>query len=317
MNISQIKSINPIKIIVILFALFGVFKLFTFSIDSTNSEKLHQNQINDSYHIFSLSPPQEISFAGNKVPMDDPEVYERLDREIHSNAYFHSNTILYFKRANRWFPVIEPILKLNNIPDDFKYLSLIESGLQNVVSPAGATGYWQFLEATGKEYGLEINDEVDERYHVEKATQAACNYLNDAYEIYKNWELVAASYNAGKSLISSELERQKATNYYDLLLNSETERYVFRILAAKHIMENPNDFGFNIRKKDLYPPLNYTELKIDSSISDFADFAHEYELSYKALKYFNPWLRQGYLKNPSNKSYTIKLPSNKNYLLIE
>lgn len=315
MNLNQKKTINPLKISIILLALFGLFKLFTFSIDSTNSQNEHQSQIEDSYHIFSLSPPQQISFAGKNVPLSDPDVYERLDREIHSNAYFHSNTILYFKRANRWFPVIEPILKLNNIPNDFKYLSLIESGLQNVVSPAGATGFWQFLETTGKEYGLEINNEVDERYHLEKSTQAACNYLNDAYELYGDWALVAASYNAGKSLITNELARQKASNYYDLLLNNETERYLFRILAAKQILENPSNYGFNIRKKDLYQPLNYTEVMVDSSVTDFADFALKRNLSYKTLKYFNPWLRQEYLKNPSRKHYSIKLPSDKDYLL--
>ncbi len=315
MKITQNLSLNPFKLLFVFIAIIGFIQLFTFSIDSTESNLLHQEQLEDSYHIFSLSPPLQIKFAGSQVPLEDPEVYERLDREIHANAYFHSNTILYFKRSNRWFPVIEPILKENNIPDDFKYLALIESGFQNVVSPAGATGYWQFLEETAKENGLRVNNEIDERYHVEKATEAACKYLNDSYEIYKDWALVAASYNVGKARISRELLRQKTDNYYDLLLNEETGRYVFRLLAVKHILQNAADYGFNIRKKDLYQPLVYTEVTVDSSIEDFADFAHEYNISYKTLKYFNPWLRQEYLKNTSKVIYSIKIPTNKDYLL--
>ncbi len=249
------------------------------------------------------------------IPLTDPEVFERMDRELHANTFFHSNTILYFKRANRWFPVIEPILKANDIPEDFKYLALIESGLQNVVSPAGAAGYWQFMEATAKEYGLEVNDEVDERYHMEKATEAACRYLKDAYAIYGDWALVAASYNTGMQRISSELERQKTNNYFDLLLNQETGRYLFRILAVKEILSNPTDYGFNIRNKDLYQPLAYEEVKVDSSISDFPNFAADYQISYKILKHFNPWLRQAYLHNKGGKVYSLKIPKDKEYKL--
>jgi len=310
------KVLNTLtKSAILILAIFGLFQLFTFSSSQEIEEIEHQSKIDEHYNIYSFSPPTQINFAGHAVPLTEPEVNERLDREIHANTYFHSNTILYFKKANRWFPVIEPILKNNNIPDDFKYLALIESGLQNVVSPAGATGYWQFLESTGKEFGLEINDEVDERYHLEKSTEAACRYLNEAYSIYNDWALVAASYNTGMSRISSELERQKASNYYDLLLNSETGRYVFRIMAVKQIFENPSVYGFNIRKKDLYPPLNYTSIKVDSTVNDFADFAKKEGISYKILKYFNPWLRQSYLKNTSNQAYTLKIPTEAHYKL--
>lgn len=307
--------VSPLNLLLGILLGLGLFQLFVFSSDSEVAEKEHQNNMQESYHIFSLSPPEEISFAGTKVPLEEPEVAERLDRELHTNTYFHSNTILYFKRANRWFPVIEPILEANGIPDDFKYLALVESGLQNVVSPMGATGYWQFLEETARESGLTVNGEVDERYHVEKSTEAACRYLKAAYEKYGDWALVAASYNVGMNRISSELERQKASNYYDLLLNTETGRYVFRILAVKQIFENPTQYGFNIRKKDLYPGLEYRELELTGSVEDFADFAKENNISYKILKYFNPWLRQAYLKNTENKVYTVKLPTEAEYKL--
>lgn len=306
---------KALKILGSALALFGLFQLFTFSFDTEKDEEEHQFNIQEDYKIFSLSAPKEITFAGEDVPTKEPEVYERLDREIHSNTYYHSNTILYFKRANRWFPVIEPILKENGIPEDFKYLALIESGLQNVVSPAGAAGYWQFLKSTGKEYGLEISDEIDERYHLEKSTQAACDYLNESYREYGDWALVAASYNAGKGRINKELERQQAKNYFDLLLVEETGRYVFRILAVKHILENPTKFGFQIRKADLYPTIDYKTVDVDTSVTNFASFAKDYNISYKILKHFNPWLRDSYLINPEGKKYVIKLPTNPYYEL--
>lgn len=310
------KKRNKLFIYLLLpLALVGFYELFIFSSEVSNDETEHQRNISENYNIFSLSPPKDILFAGEKVPLEEPEVYERFDRELHSNTYFHSNTILYFKKANRWFPVIEPILKENGIPDDFKYLALIESGLENVISPAGATGYWQFLKTTGQEYGLQINGEVDERYHVEKATVAACKYLKDSYEKYGSWALVAASYNAGKNRITKELARQKAENYYDLLLNNETGRYVFRILAVKQILNNPEQYGFNIRKKDLYQPLKYKTLTIDSSVSSFPQFAADNNISYKILKYFNPWLREAYLKNAGGHTYEIKIPTDPNYQL--
>lgn len=308
-------SINPLNFLLIPLAILGCFQLFIFSFDKEKEEEEYKAKMQEEYQIFSLSPPKEILFSGEKVPMEEPEVFERLDRELHANTYFHSNTILYFKKANRWFPVIEPILKENNIPDDFKYLALIESGLQNVVSPAGATGYWQFLKTTGREYGLQINGEVDERYHVEKATHAACRYLNDAYKKYNDWALVAASYNVGMRKISKELKRQKADSYYDLLLNEETGRYVFRILAVKHIFENPKQYGFNIRKSDLYDELEYKTVTLDTAVASFADYAKANNVSYKILKHFNPWLREAYLKNEKRTSYQVKLPTNSNYEL--
>ena len=296
-------------------AFVGLVSIFIQGVDTDKEEQAHQERIKESYHIYSLSPPEDFSFAGIEVPMDDPEVSERFDRELHSNTYFHSNTILYFKRANRWFPVIEPILEANGIPEDFKYLALVESGLQNVVSPVGASGYWQFMEETAKEYGLEVDDQVDERYHMEKSTEAACKYLNAAYDKYGDWALVAASYNVGRNRIDHELDRQKTDNYFDLLLNQETSRYLFRIMAVKQIFAEPESYGFNIRKKDLYSPYNYELVTVDSSIENLADFSKENQISYKTLKRFNPWLRQVYLKNSASKDYQIKIPTSGDYKL--
>lgn len=313
----KMQSRTISRLLVLSLALFGLFQLFIFSFDTEKENEDFQKKMSESYSIYSFSPPKNLKFADEEVPLEEPEVYERLDRELLSNTYFHSNTILYFKRANRWFPVIEPILKEEGIPDDFKYLALIESGLQNLVSPAGATGYWQFLKSTGQEYGLEISDEIDERYHIEKSTKAACKYLKDAYELYGSWALVAASYNTGMNRISKELERQKVNSYYDLLLNQETGRYVFRILAVKQILNHPEQYGFQIRKADLYDPLKFETLEITGNVDDFAAFAAEHQISYKILKHFNPWLRDSYLKNPQGKSYFIKIPTDPSYQLKE
>lgn len=288
----------------------ALFLLFNSSVSIEREEVEYLQRIDDKYNVYSIPTPTKVTFAGEIVPMEDMDIYERMDREMHVNTYYHSNTFLCLKRANRWFPTIEKILAKNDVPEDFKYLALIESGLQNIVSPAGARGFWQFLESTGKEYGLEINDEVDERYDIEKSTEAACIYLKEAYERLGSWSLAAGSYNMGIAGIESEMLRQKAENYYDLLLNEETKRYLFRLLAMKEIFENPEQYGFNVRESDLYPPLEYSIVEVDTAVADFADFAHTFGISYKTLKYFNPWLRQGYLENPEGKSYLIKLPLN-------
>jgi hypothetical protein len=217
--------------------------------------------------------------------------------------------LLGMKRANRWFPVIEPILRANGIPDDFKFLALIESNLTNAVSPSGATGFWQFLEGTGKEYGLVVNEEVDERYHVEKSTQAACAYLNAAYKRYNSWPMVAASYNMGMGGLDRQTEKQGSASYWDLLLNEETGRYVFRMLAVKEIMNNLDKYGFVIRPADLYEPMAFRTVMISSSVDDFASFAKANGVNYKMLKLFNPWLRQSYLKNKEGRSFEVKLPA--------
>jgi membrane-bound lytic murein transglycosylase D len=217
---------------------------------------------------------------------------------------------LLHKRANRWFPLIEPILKENGIPEDFKYIALIESQLTNVVSPQGATGFWQIVEPTGKQYGLEITEEVDERYDVVKSTRAACKYFKEAYKIFNNWTLVAASYNRGMGGVEAAMNKQKVDNYYDLLLTEETARYVYRLLAIKEIISRPKVYGYILRKKDLYPAIPTKKIQIDSSIGDLAAFAISQKINYKILKTFNPWLKTNTLTNPGNKKYTFEIPKN-------
>jgi hypothetical protein len=213
------------------------------------------------------------------------------------------------KLAPRFFPVIEPILKERGIPDDFKYLAVAESGFNpRAVSPAGAVGFWQFLKGTGQQYGLEINNEIDERYHIEKSTVAACKYLLDAYNKYGNWTLVAASYNGGMARVQSQQFRQKITGYYDLLFVEETQRYVFRIAALKLIMENPEDYNFYVSEEDKYPVIKTREVEISGPVKNFADFAIEQGINYKLLKDFNPWLRDDKLTNTAGKKYVVKIP---------
>lgn len=253
--------------------------------------------------------PAKLSFAGEEVPLGNFDVMESLDRELLVNTYFHSQTIRFIKLAPRFFEIIEPILKEHNIPDDFKYLALAESGFDlKALSPAGAAGIWQLMKGTARDYGLEVTDQVDERYHLEKATVAACAYLHESYERYGNWTTVAASYNAGRKGIDREVERQKENHYYDLLLNEETSRYVFRILALKAIMEAPEKYGFSLKKNDLYPPFEVNIVAIEHGVDNFADFAKNYGINYKLLKYFNPWLRDTFLSNNTGKLYEIKIP---------
>jgi membrane-bound lytic murein transglycosylase D len=268
----------------------------------------YREHIASNYKIYSIPLPEKMEFAGERVPLEITDVAERMDREMLVNTFWHSNTFLSLKRANRWFPVIEPILASNGVPDDFKYLALIESGFMNVVSPAGAAGYWQFIEETGKSYGLEINSEVDERYNVEKATQAACQYLNQAYKRYGSWSLAAASYNSGMVGPQRQIDRQGEGSYYDLLLNEETSRYVFRIIAMKEIMNNAHQYGFVMRPSDMYAPFKFDTIQVDGQDVDLVKLAKENSVTYKELKIYNPWLRDNVLKNKSKKTYTIKIP---------
>ena len=253
--------------------------------------------------------PAQVDFAEEAVPLKDQEVYERLDREIHVNTYFHSSTIQLVKLSNRWFPVIEKILRQNGVPDDFKYLAAAESGLRNVVSPKGASGIWQLMPGTAKEYGLIVNREVDERYNIEKSTEAACQYLKKAYKKLGSWTLAAASYNMGMDGIENEMTRQEQNNYYDLLLNSETSRYVFRILALKTILSDPAKYGFCYDASDLYEPLPYKSISIDTGINNLVLFAKQQKTTYKMLKYLNPWLRKNTLKEAEERGFDIKIPA--------
>ncbi len=292
------------------FAVFGVFSLFMFSKEKQTElpAGLKNDTVIYTYNAYSFPIPDSVFFAGERVPIENFDVREALDKEIHKIAYWHSETLLYLKRANRYFPELEKILKSNGIHDDFKYMAVTESGLTNAVSPAGAVGFWQILKATGQSYGLEVNNEVDERYHIEKSTIAACKYLKDAYRKFKDWSLAAASYNAGMGSIDKVIATQKADSYYDLLLNEETSRYVYRIIAFKLIMSKPEHYGFKVLKEDLYPPVPTHMIKVDTTIADLTKFAEDNGTNYKMLKYFNPWLRDACLTNKNGKSYNIIIP---------
>jgi hypothetical protein len=266
------------------------------------------DQYQKNYAVYSLVIPDTVMLADERVPTQYFDVYESLDRELHVNTYWHSQFFLYLKRANRFFPIIEPILKRNGIPDDFKYLCIAESGMTNAVSPAGASGFWQFIKATGTRFGLRIDDEVDERFHLEKATEAACKYLKYMYKDYKSWSLVAAAYNMGQGGLDKQIKNQKVSSYYDLMLNDETSRYVFRIVAIKLIFENPKGYGFNFIPKQLYTKIPTNIVEVDTTITDLADFSIQLGINLKLLKIFNPWLRQNQLTNSDSQKYSIIIP---------
>ncbi|MCZ6594295.1 MAG: lytic transglycosylase domain-containing protein [Bacteroidetes bacterium] len=272
-------------------------------LDETMEEKL----LND-YNVYALELPEKMDFAGEPVPLNNPDIRERMDRELLVNTYWQSNGLLVIKRAHKYFPIIEPLLKKYGLPDDFKYLVIAESALQNNTSPAGAAGFWHFLKGTGREYGLEINDYVDERYNLELATKVAADYLRASKRRFGSWTMAAAAYNGGNAGINKQLQRQKVNDYYDLLLNDETSRYVFRILAFKEILSDPQKYGFNFREKDLYTAVPTYKIKVDTAVTDFADFAKKFDINYKILKIHNPWLRDTYLKNASGKEYFIEIP---------
>lgn len=275
--------------------------------DAPTDENFEKKLIND-YNVYALQVPSYLDFAGERMPLENPDILERMDRELLVNTYWQSNGLLMFKRAQKYFPIIEPILAKHGVPDDIKYLAVIESGLTNAKSPAGARGVWQILKGTGREYGLEVNDNVDERYHIEKATEVACKYLKKSKERLGSWTLAAAAYNAGNAGIKRRLDAQKVSTYYDLLLGEETGRYVFRIVALKEILNNPQKYGFNFRDKDLYNKIPTYTVAVDTAVTDFAKFSKDFGINYKILKIHNPWLREPHLNNKSRKEYLIEIP---------
>nr|WP_288933334.1 lytic transglycosylase domain-containing protein [uncultured Allomuricauda sp.] len=308
---------KQMKNILAFIGLIAVVSTLIFAVQSNEVEEKPEvkekettdKNVADTYQISAIEIPEDLNFAGETVPQEDPEIMERVDREFLVNTYWQSNALLLMKRANKYFPIIEPILKKNGIPDDFKYLAVAESGLQNVVSPAGATGFWQIMRGTGREYGLEVNDNVDERYHVEKATQVACDYLNKWKDRFGSWTLTAAAYNAGPAGVQKYMDIQQVDDYYDLLLGQETGRYVFRILAIKEIISNRDKYGFQLDEEDMYAKVPTFKVEVDTAVTSWADFASLYEINYKVLKRHNPWLREPYLNNSSRKKYTIEIPN--------
>ncbi|MFZ5431078.1 MAG: lytic transglycosylase domain-containing protein [Bacteroidota bacterium] len=268
------------------------------------------DQLVEPHYYRAPAMPETITFMGDPVPLDRFDVRENLEREMIVNAYFHSQTLRLIKIAPRFFSIIDPILKEEGIPLDFRYLAVAESGLNpRALSPAGAAGIWQFMKPAATDTGLEVTPEVDERYHIEKSTRAACRYLKEAYRKYQNWPLVAATYNAGRSAVDRQLARQKVGSYFDLLMSEETERYVYRIIALKMIMEDPLKFGFLVTDDEKYPLWNTRTMEISGPVANLADFAIAQGTNYKMLKYYNPWLRDNTLSNKSGKVYVIQLPA--------
>ncbi len=292
----------------ILFSVLGLMGISNWGRSAERETETETDKPKNNYAIFAVKIPEKLDFAGENVPVDQIDVRESLDRELLVNTYWQSQTLLFIKRANRYFPIIEPILKKHGVPDDFKFLPVAESGLMNVISPANAVGFWQLLDGTGKEYGLEINSEVDERYSLEKATEAACRYLKESHNKYGSWTMAAASYNAGRRGMDRQVERQNEADYYNLLLNEETARYLFRILSYKLILSDPSYYGFHVGENDFYPEIPFYEVTVDSKVEDFSIFAKRYGINYKILKWLNPWLREASLKNTTGKSYYIKIP---------
>ena len=292
-----------------LFAYLIYDKLSVSKTSSLSSTPLETSTINPEFKVKAYDLPDSLDFAGELVPIQFPRIQKRFDAALIPTVYRHSSTILRYKRAARWFPEIEAILKKNNIPDDFKYMAIVESNLQNLISSQGATGFWQFMPETAREYGLEVNGQVDERYHPIKSTEAAVKYLADAYRIFKNWTLVAASYNMGMRGLQNRIKQQKVDSYYDLYLNAETSAYVYHILVVKSLFENPQRYGFYIAPEHLYKQNEFEKLNISQSIPSLVDFALEKNINYDILKTYNPWLRSSSLIINNAKSYTILIPT--------
>ena len=298
--------------------LIGVSAAITFSLAQSNDEQMETYEGTDHEYLsfdhidhmtHDIELPETMEFCGEEVPLDLFYVRERLEREVLANSYLHSSTLLILKRSSRWFPVIEPIMEKYGLPNDFKYLCMIESSLTNAVSPSKAVGFWQFMEGTGKEYNLEINKEVDMRYNVNKETVAACSYLKASYRKFGSWTLAAAAFNCGNGRITKTKEEQRVDSYYDMLLPEETQRYVFRILALKLITENPEKYGFQISDNGWYQPYKTKTVTVTESIPDLVQFAYEQGTNLKMLKYFNPWLRGTSLTISTGNSYDIKIPT--------
>ena len=289
---------------------FVMLAFLLMNIIGKNNIQLLKN-VSDNYEIKAVKIPSYLELAGERVPLEKPDIKERMDRELLVNSYWQSNGLLMLKRANKYFPIIEPLLAKYGIPDDFKYLAVAESGLLvDNPSHARASGLWHFLPSTAKEkrFKLEVNKNVDERYNIEKSTRAAAIYLKNAKKKFGTWTLAAAAYNAGVGRVSGRLRAQNVTSYYDALLPDETERYVFRILALKEVMSNPEKYGFVFDQEDLYTYPNTYEVEVTTAIPDIAAFAKEHGVTYKELKLVNPWLRETKLNNKSGKLYKIKIP---------
>ena len=302
------KSISYYSVAVAAFLTFALFA----SYKNAEEKPLALGDFSDVSKLPQVIKPVDLNksfdFAGESLPMDNFDARERLDRELIVNSYRHGSTILNLKKAHRFFPLIEDILAAYGVPNDFKFVAVAESDLSNATSPAGAKGFWQFMRGTAKDYGLEVSTTVDERYHLEKATHAACKHILKLKEQFGSWTLAAAAYNMGQTRLRDEVAAQRASNFYELNLNQETSRYLFRLVAFKEIMNNPQEYGFNLGE-EVYQPLDdFAVVEVNTTIANLGDFAHKYGTSYRMLKLYNPWLLKDYLANSSGKIYHIKVP---------
>lgn len=302
------KSISYYSIAVAAFLTFALFASYT----DSDEQPLGLADFSDTHKLPQLIKPVNLNkafeFAGEAVPMENFDARERLDRELTENSYRHGKNILNLKKANRYFPMIETILAENGVPDDFKYVAVAESDLSNAVSPAGARGFWQFMKPTARDYGMEVTATVDERYHIEMSTRAACKHILRLKKIMGSWTLAAAAYNVGQTRLKREMTAQRANSFYDLNLNQETSRYLFRLLAFKAIMQSPQDFGFDLGTEGYHPLNNFAVVEVTTTIPNLGDFAQKYGTSYRMIKLYNPWLTSTSLANKSGKQYFIKIP---------
>lgn len=302
---------KPISYYSIAVAAFLTFVLFA-SYTSTDQESASANNFSPAHQLPQIIKPVDLNksfdFAGELVPMENFDARERLDRELLENSYRHGKNLHNLKKASRFFPFIEKILAEYGVPDDFKYVAVAESDLSNAVSPAGARGFWQFMRLTAKDYGMEVSSTVDERYHLEKATRAACQYMLKLNKQFGSWSLAAAAYNMGQTRLRKEMAAQRANSFYDLNLNKETSRYLFRLIALKEILKNPQDFGFDLGAEGYAPLDDFATVEVNETIPNLGDFANKYGTSYRMLKLYNPWLISTSLANKSGKQYFIKIP---------
>lgn len=294
--------------IIFLYAVVAIIIVYLIFADFKSNAPVEKKETVFSYGVPDLTLPETIFFAGERVPLEIPDVRERLDRELHVNTFWHSNTIFLLKRGNRWLPSIREILAEYDVPSDLMYLAVIESDLLNKVSPSNAVGFWQLLKGTAQDFKLEVNNEVDERYHPIKSTHAAANYLKKAHEKFGTWANAAASYNIGRRGLGNALDKQDVVSYYDLLVVEETSRYLFRAIAIKMIFENPSHFGFNISEENLYHKEDLEDIEITNSIRNLRDWAFEHDINYKILKRYNPWLRTNSLTVRKGKTYIFQIP---------
>ena len=291
--------------------IFSITLTVLFVLSCNKKTELKKNTKNEdylNYKVFAIPIPDSLIFSGETIDLSENDLIQRFDKEILVNTYWQSNTLQLIKRSRKYFKIIEPILKKEGVPDDFKYLAVIESGLENLRSPKGAKGIWQIMRGTGRELGLEINNNVDERYNLELSTIAACRYIKKAKNKFGTWTLAAAAYNRGMSGVNRALKKQNVKSYYDLLLGNETRRYVFRIHAIKLILNNPNNYGFFVKDSEYYKDDGFEVMNVDYPIKNLSEFANKNGTNYKTLKIFNPWLIQNHLNNRSKKKYKIKIP---------